>query len=98
MPSREEIDQARGLVVALSAGRAVLLIGQRHTPGLADHLTRDVAAALSIPQAESLPEQMAAVEDADLLPALRPVYEQSAPDEALNALTENPWALAISSA
>jgi hypothetical protein len=98
MATREQIDRARDLIIRIAAGRGLLLIGQRHTPGLADRLGGDAAAALSLPPAGSLPEQMAAVGDPELLPGLRPVYEQAVPDEGLNALTENPWAMVLSSA
>lgn len=90
--------EAVELVRRLAAGRGVLLVGQRHTPGLTDLLTRDVAAALSLEKAEDLPTQLSAVGNAARLSQLAPVFGQAAADEPLNALMENPWSLVLSSA
>lgn len=87
-----EVGAAADLVRRLAAGRGVLLVGQRHSPGLADRLTVDASAALGAELHADLPGQMSTVSDAARLRKLAPVFAQSVPDEQMTALMEMPWA------
>jgi len=86
------------LVQALSAGRAVLVLGQRHSPGLLDGLRLDVAAITGQTDSADLVRLLAAVTDDSSLEGLRRAFERRPVTPELLAIAENPWAYVLTSA
>lgn len=85
------------LLKALITGRAVLVIGQRHSPGLADTLKRDIAAITNQPD-KALIDVLSGVQDDQAFEGLRRALDSRPVSEQLVATAENPWAYVVTSA
>src|SRR5438067_2350542 len=84
------------ILAALSRGRAVLLLGQRHTAGFVDALTQNLAAIARVPGTPTLIDLLAR-QKADL-DAARRVADASSPSDGLRVVCSLPWHTVISSA
>src|SRR6266571_4511491 len=88
----------RELVGALAAGRAVLLLGQNHSPALMTKLLSDIATAMNSDLQGSLRRQLVdRVELADLPNVRRALGLHSPPDELIE-VTKQPWSVVLTSA
>ena len=85
-------------VRALAAGRAVLVLGQRHSPGLLDSLKRDFAAITGQDDSGDFVRLLASVGDDSSLEGLRRAIERLPVAPDLLAIAENPWAYVLTSA
>jgi len=86
------------LVRALAAGRAVLVLGQRHSPGLLDSLKRDLAAITGQDDIGDFVRLLASISDDSSLEGLRRAFERHPAAPNLLAMAENPWAYVLTSA
>src|SRR4051794_38700155 len=86
------------LVQALAAGRAVLILGQRHTPGLFDTLKLDIAAMIGQTDSSGLVHLLSAIHDDSSLEGLRRVFEQRPATPDLLEIAANPWCYVLTSA
>ncbi len=91
-------DATAGLLRALAAGRAVLLLGQQY-PGLAESdVLRDVSAALVVEPAPDIPSQLlSGVEPRDI-PNLRRAFSLHTASDELVELASLPWSVVLTSA
>jgi hypothetical protein len=76
---------------ALARGRAFLLLGQRHSDGVADRLAADVAACVAMAPAGSLPGQYSALESAENALRAAKADALSAYSFELDEVANNPW-------
>lgn len=86
------------LLAALAAGRAMLFLGQRHSPGLLDGLKRDIAAITNQPESDDLVRLVSAIRDDSSLEGLRRAFEMHPVAPELLAVAENPWSYVLTSA
>ena len=86
------------LLEGLASGRAVLLLGQNHSTGFADQLTRDLSAALAIPHSESVRDQVISIGDADRIGDARQTFLSKNPPDDLLKVAGNPWTMVVTSA
>ena len=86
------------LLRALASGRATLLLGQRHSPGLLDSLKRDIAAITDQPDSDDLVRLLSAVRDDSSLEGLRRAFEIHPVAPELVEVAENPWSYVLTSA
>jgi hypothetical protein len=86
------------LVRALAAGRATLLLGQRHSPGLLNSIKRDIAAITGQTESGDLVRLLSAVGDDSSLERLRRAFEIHAVDPEMVAVADNPWSFVLTSA
>jgi hypothetical protein len=94
----QEGTEGNVLVRALAAGRATLLLGQRHSPGLLDSLKRDIAAITGQTGSSDLVRLLSAVGGDSSLDGLRRAFEVHAVDPELVAVADNPWSFVLTSA
>lgn len=91
--------QARNeFLEALSAGRALLLLGQNHSKGFADQLARDLAATLEVPPSSSLRDQVVAIGEPERLADARNAFLARDPQDDLLNIAGNPWGMVLTSA
>lgn len=86
------------LLRTIASGRAVLLLGQRHTPGLIDELVRDIAALSGTEQRGSLHDQLQELATYSRIDQIRRAFTDHVPQDDLVELAGCPWSLAITSA
>ena len=86
------------MVRALAAGRATLLLGQRHSPGLLDALRRDIAAITNQSETDDLVRLLEGIRDDSALEGLRRAFEIHPVSSELLAVVENPWSYVLTSA
>ena len=94
-------DQAaleHGFVSSLAAGRAVLLLGQNHSPALKVNALRDIAAALRREPMQNLREQLVDHLDPSDLPNIRRAFSLHSPTSELLGITQQPWSMVLTSA
>lgn len=88
----------RSFVAALAAGRAVLLLGQNHSPALLSQLLSDIAAAQHSEKQVSLRRQLVDRVGPDDLTNVRRALSLHSPPESLLDLTRQPWSIVLTSA
>nr|MDT0663537.1 hypothetical protein [Micromonospora sp. DSM 115978] len=86
------------LLHTIAEGKAVLLLGQRHTPGLVDQLIADIAALTDTPERETLPDQLQAVGSPSALDAALRGFRRPVPTEDLVGVLSCPWSLMLTTA
>jgi len=86
------------LLQCIAAGRAVLVLGQRHTPGLVDDLIRDIAALSGTQPQANLHEQMQQLGTPSRVEEVRRAFTRHVPQDVLIEIASCPWSLAITSA
>src|SRR5712692_4119203 len=89
---------SNSLAAALASGRAVLLLGQRHSAGLVDDLKRDVAAITGQQEGTDTIRLLAGLGDDSALESLRRALDRHPVAQELLAIAENPWAYVLTSA
>ena len=96
---REEIqlspDRPSSLIDSIADGRAVLLLGQRHTPGLSATLAADTAAIAGTAPRESVLDQMLELGSPSLVDPVRRAFLRHEPSGALQAVASCPWSLVL---
>lgn len=86
------------LLDGIADGRAVLLLGQRHTPGLVDELIRDIAALAHSEPKSSLSAQLYELGSASRLENVRQAFTRLVAPESLLSIASCPWSLVLTSA
>lgn len=87
-----------GLLRALAAGRAVLLMGQNYPGVLQSDLLRDVAAALGVEPAPNIPSQLLSGVESRDIPNLRRAFGLHPASDQLIELASLPWSVVLTSA
>lgn len=100
MSSNEPYEESAGagLVRALAAGRATLILGQRHSIGLVDGLKEDIAAIADRPLGDDLIRLLTSARDKSALDGLRRAFDARPVDDELLAVADNPWSFVLTSA
>lgn len=88
----------RELLDGITDGRAVLLLGQHHTPGLVDELIRDIAALAHTEPKSSLSDQLFGLGSASRLESVRQAFTRQLAPENLLSIASCPWSLVLTSA
>ncbi|XVV15413.1 hypothetical protein ACQP2X_14050 [Actinoplanes sp. CA-131856] len=83
---------------AIAAGRAVLILGQRHSTGLVDELIRDVAVLSGAAERQTLQEQLQELETPSRIEEVRRAFSRHRPSEDLLEIARCPWSIAVTSA
>src|SRR4051795_7854572 len=86
------------VVGCVAEGRAVLLLGQRHTPGLVDVLADDVAALGSVDRLGSFTAQMQTLASTSALEPVRRAFMRHDPGPDMQLVADCPWSLVLLSA
>lgn len=92
-----QVTRAEHLLSGLRSGRALLLLGQRHTQGLSDILSRDVGALLDSSGTTSLKERLLQAEE-EQFEGLLKAFTAHQPSDDLLAIARNPWSMILLSA
>jgi hypothetical protein len=82
----------------IAAGRAVLVLGQRHSTGLVNELIRDVATLSGAAERPTLQEQLQELETASRVEEVRRAFGRHRPDDDLLEIARCPWSMAAISA
>ncbi|MEU4620305.1 hypothetical protein AB0G04_10060 [Actinoplanes sp. NPDC023801] len=103
MPSNEAENDgdpagSDALLATIAAGRAVLVLGQRHTAGLVDELIRDVATLAGTAERPTLQEQLQALEMPSRIDQVRRAVARHEPGEDLLRIAKCPWSMTAVSA
>lgn len=98
MIAEDQAELEQSFVSSLASGRAVLLLGQNHSPAMMAEALRDIAAALRREPKRSLRQQLADQVDASDLPNVRRAFSLHSPTEELLDVTQEPWAMVLTSA
>ena len=96
--AREDAAGSGALVRAMTGGRATLLLGQRHSPGLLDALRQDIAAITGESAEADLVRLLDAVRDDSALEGLRRAFEVHPVAPELIEVAGNPWSFVVTSA
>lgn len=88
----------RELLDSIVDSRAVLLLGQRHTPGLPDQLIRDIAALAHTEPKSSLSAQLYDLGSASRLEGVRQAFVRQIASDNLLSIASCPWSLVLTSA
>lgn len=83
---------------AIAQGRAFLLLGQRHTDGLVDVLSADIATVLGVEIASSLLLQYSHMGTAERASQASRAFGSHRPSQELGAVAANPWSTVLTSA
>lgn len=86
------------LLRTIAAGRAVLVLGQRHSTGLVDELIRDVATLSGAAEQPNLQEQLEELETASRVEEVRRAFGRHRPNDDLLEIARCPWSMAAVSA
>src|SRR6266542_6199360 len=93
-----ETTEHNKLATALAAGRAVLLLGQRHSPGLVDGFKHDMAAITGRREGDTTIRLLAGLGDDSAIEGLRRALDRHQVAQELVAIAENPWAYVLTTA
>ncbi|MEV6907051.1 hypothetical protein [Amycolatopsis sp. NPDC051071] len=89
---------ADALLATIATGRAVLLLGQRHSGGLVDKLIRDVAALSGAVKQPTLQLQLQTLDTVSRFEEVRRAFGHHRPDDELFEIARCPWSLVAVSA
>lgn len=87
--------QEQSLVESIADGSAVLLLGQRHSPGLSSAFADDIAAITGVEPQGSLTEQMLQLGSPSLIDPVRRSFLRHEPSGDLLAIASCPWSIAL---
>ena len=83
------------LIEYVADGRAVLLLGQRHTPGLSSTMAADTAAIAATAVRASLMDQMLELGSPSLVDPVRRAFLRHEPTPDLQSVANCPWSLVL---
>ena len=86
------------LLDSVADGRAVLLLGQRHTSGMTDELIRDIAELSHAELRSSLSSQLQELGSASRLEHVRRAFTRHIADDSLLSIASYPWSLVLTTA
>jgi hypothetical protein len=86
------------VVDCIADGRAVLLLGQRHTSGMTDELIRDIAELAHAEPRDSLASQLQELGSPSRLESVRRAFTRHSADDELLLIASYPWNLVLTTA